>query len=125
VGNLSSTLVSGRETLNCMRWLGVQVEQRLRGMVGPYCETGGGNAKQSINSCGAWYMMAATRAEVDRNETVYVAREDAILGTLRGGMIPYLLYSHSWTLPVPSFDCQLRRRTSWKNRARNAGSFNH
>jgi len=47
VGRLSSTLVSGRETLNYVCWLGVQFGQRLRGMVGPYWETGGGNAKQS------------------------------------------------------------------------------
>jgi len=47
VGRLSSTLVSERETLNCMRWLGVQFGQRLRGMVGPCWETSGGNAKQS------------------------------------------------------------------------------
>jgi len=47
VGKSSSTLVSGRETPYCMRWLGVQVGQRLQGMVGPYWETGGGNAKQS------------------------------------------------------------------------------
>jgi len=48
VGKLSSTLVSGRETFGCRRWLGVQFGQRLRGMVGPYWETGGGNAKQLI-----------------------------------------------------------------------------
>ncbi len=46
VGKLSSTLVSGRETSNCMHWPGVQPGQRLQGMVGPYWETCGGNVKQ-------------------------------------------------------------------------------